>query len=218
MATDRREDLLVQAKAGNQDALITLLEEIAPEIRRRIASKLTSELRIDLDEDDVMQVTYMEAVMRLDRFTTGGVGEFISWLTRLAQNNIIDAQRAMNAAKRPSSGNRVGTNQHEGSTSMVALVEMLGVTSSTPSMHAAAGEAAMALERALATLPIDYQKCVRMYDLQSKTVAEVAAELGRSEGAVFMLRARAHDRLREAMGSESQFFSTPGTMPPPKKS
>ena len=103
MATDRREELLVQARAGNQDALITLLEEIAPEIRRRIASKLTSELRIDLDEDDVMQVTYMEAVMRLDRFTTGGVAEFISWLTRLAQNNIIDAQRAMNAAKRPSS-------------------------------------------------------------------------------------------------------------------
>ncbi|MDX2117209.1 MAG: sigma-70 family RNA polymerase sigma factor [Planctomycetota bacterium] len=214
MATDRREQLLVDAKSGNMDALIALLEEIGPEIRRRIAPKLTSDLRINLDEDDVMQVTYMEAISRLDRFTSGGVGEFISWLTRLAQNNIIDAQRAMSAAKRPSSANRVGTNQHEGSQSMVALVELLGVTSSTPSMHAAAGEAAMALERALATLPIDYQKCIRMYDLQNKTAAEVAAELGRSEGAVFMLRARAHDRLREAMGSESQYFSNPGTTPP----
>jgi len=55
-------------------------------------------------------------------------------------------------------------------------------------------------------LPPDYEKVVRLYDLQCKSAVEVAAELGRSEGAVYMLRARAHERLKQELGSSSQFF------------
>ena len=60
---------------------------------------------------------------------------------------------------------------------------------------------------ALGSLPGDYEKVVRMYDLEGRPIGEVAAELGRSEGAVYMLRARAHDRLREQMGPASKFFT-----------
>jgi DNA-directed RNA polymerase specialized sigma24 family protein len=38
-------------------------------------------------------------------------------------------------------------------------------------------------------------------------VEEVAKGLGRSKGAVHMLRARAYDRLKELLGSTSLFFS-----------
>jgi RNA polymerase sigma factor (sigma-70 family) len=65
------------------------------------------------------------------------------------------------------------------------------------------------MEGALRQLPPDYEKVIRLYDLAGKSPAEVAQEMGRSQGAVFMLRARAHDRLREVLGSSSQFFSTP---------
>jgi RNA polymerase sigma factor (sigma-70 family) len=81
------------------------------------------------------------------------------------------------------------------------------MTTTTPSRQAARREAVEILERTLAKLPTDYAKVVRLYDLECRPIAEVARELGRSEGAVYMLRARAHEWLRETMGTESQFFS-----------
>ena len=43
--------------------------------------------------------------------------------------------------------------------------------------------------------------------LKQAVRGNVAATLERSVGAVHMLRARAHDRLRELLGSESRFSS-----------
>jgi RNA polymerase sigma-70 factor (subfamily 1) len=207
------ETLLTNARAGDRAALVALLEALGPQVRQRIALKIPPTLRAQLDEDDVMQVTYLETVLRLDRFTGGGASGFLAWLSRLAENNLIDAVRAMESAKRPDPSKRVSTggggNHGE---SVVALVELLGATTSTPSRHAAKGEAARFLEAALITLPPDYQKVVRLYDLEGKAPKEVAVEMGRSQGAVFMIRARAHERLREALGGGggTRFFSTPG--------
>ena len=43
--------------------------------------------------------------------------------------------------------------------------------------------------------------------LEGADVGDVASELDRSQGAVYMLRARAHDRLKGILGSASQFWS-----------
>ena len=70
-------------------------------------------------------------------------------------------------------------------------------------------EAADAVESTLMQLPPDYATVIRMYDLQGRPIAEVAAEMNRSTGAVHMLRARAHDQLRCLLGTETDFFSHP---------
>lgn len=199
--------LLLKAKNGDQDALIQLLELLTPDLRRRITPKMQGPWRTILDEDDVLQVTFMEACTRLDRFTGGGASGFLAWLTKLADNNRIDAIRALEGAKRPGPSKRVGTPPGEDST--MALVELLGVTSTTPSRQAAKGELSRYIDLALATLPAEYEKVIRLYDLEGKEIGEVAEKLGRSEGAVYMLRARAHERLRDAMGPGSKFFSSP---------
>jgi DNA-directed RNA polymerase specialized sigma24 family protein len=125
----------------------------------------------------------------------------------MAENNLVDAVRAMESAKRPNPARRiVPSNRQE---SMVAFVEMLGASSTTPSRVVAKGEAAHHLDAALSSLPPDYEKVVRLYDLEGKGITEVCEAMGRSEGACWMLRARAHDRLREAMGPIGNFFSTP---------
>lgn len=197
--------LLKKAKGGDQGALMDLLEQAGPIVRARLAAKISGPWRAAIDEDDVMQVTYIEACMRLDHFTSGQSREFVAWLNRLAENNLIDAIRAMECAKRPNPTKKLSV--APGVDSMTTLVELLGVTYTTPSTQAARGEAAGILEDAIKGLPPDYETVIRMYDLQGKNVQEVAAELKRSEGAVFMLRARAHDRLRELLGSGSKFFS-----------
>lgn len=206
MTGDRtdQELLLDKARQGDREALVSLLTSIAPQIRRKLAGKITAPLRSSIDEDDVMQVTFLEACLSIRRFSTGGPGEFVAWLTRMAENNLIDAIRSIESGKRPDPRKRVRPTTREDS--YLGLVALLGATYSTPSLHAARGEVCSALELALRALPPDYEKVVRLYDLQCKTATEVAAELGRSEGAVYMLRARAHERLKEELGSSSQFF------------
>ena len=71
----------------------------------------------------------------------------------------------------------------------------------------ARGEARSALERGLDALPAPYRRVIEMYDLQARPIDDVASELGRSPGAVYMLRARAHDRLKEQLGTASRYLS-----------
>ena len=199
--------LLTKALKGDQPSLVALLEQLGPKVRARIDAKISGPLQSALDADDVMQVTYLEACLRLNRFRQGGAAGFLAWLSRLAENNLIDAVRALESAKRPGPSKRVvASSPHE---SMVAFVELLGATSTTPSRVVAKDEAARHLDQALGSLPPDYEKIVRLYDLEGKSITEAAAALGRSEGACWMLRARAHDRLREAVGPMGNFFSSP---------
>ncbi len=205
------DELLERARAGgagSADALTVVLQELGPLVRQRIAPKIGAQWRAVLDEDDVMQTTYLEAVLRLNKFTHGGAREFLAWLHRLAENNLIDAVRSLESAKRPDPRRRV-TVAAGAEDSAVALIDMLSTSgTSTPSRVFGRGEAAGLLDLALKRLPPDYEKVVRQYDLAGRSAGEVAKELGRSEGAIYMLRARAHDQLRELLGSDSKFFST----------
>ncbi|MEQ8770269.1 MAG: RNA polymerase sigma factor [Phycisphaerales bacterium] len=206
--SQEHEDLLAKALKGDRAALIDLLEAFGPMVRARIEPKIGAHLRPLIEADDIMQVTYMEAVTRLDSFTSGGAKGFLAWVTRIAENNLTDAARAADAAKRPDPRKRITGG--DANSSMIAMVEHLGMTVTTPSRAAATGEAVSALERTLARLPEIYAKVIRLYDLEQWPVDEVAEEIGRSEGAVYMLRARAHERLRDLLGSESQYFTKIG--------
>ncbi|MBU6413078.1 MAG: sigma-70 family RNA polymerase sigma factor [Planctomycetes bacterium] len=209
MTPEDQEILLMRARAGDIESLVTLLEVVGHDVRLRVASKVNPAWRALLDEDDVMQTTYLEAVTRFDRFTSGGAREFAAWLARLAENNLIDGIRALEAAKRPDPSKRV-SGKRSAEDSMSSLVTVLGVTLTTPSTHAARGEADDFIAKALEVLPEDYRRVIQLYDLGGKSATEVAAELKRSEGAIYMLRARAHEQLRDVLGRESRFFSTGG--------
>jgi RNA polymerase sigma factor (sigma-70 family) len=153
-----------------------------------------------------MQTTYLEAVTRFDKFNQGSSREFLAWLWRLAENNLIDGVRALEAAKRPDPSKRVTGKSAEGD-SMSSLVTVLGVTFTTPSINVARSEAGDHLMMVVEQLPDVYRRVVKLYDLENKSIEEVAAEVGRSQGAVYMLRARAHEQLKELLGRESRYFS-----------
>ncbi len=198
-------DLVARAIRGDSEALTELLEQEGPIVRQRLEAKIGIAWRSVLDADDVMQVSYMEAFLQVNRFQPAGPGAFRAWLAQIAENNMRDAIKSLERAKRPDPRKRV--HGPPGEESFVALVEVLGATNSTPSKHAARGEVKTAIDAALAKMPADYSRVITLYDLECRSAQEVAAVMGRSTGAIFMLRARAHDRLREVLGSSSQFFS-----------
>ncbi len=195
------DELVAKATHGDAEALRALLEHHGLSIRNEL--KISPKWNGVVDADDVMQVTYLEAFMRILDFQAAGTDAFRSWLRRIAENNLRDAIKGLERQKRPQ--NRV--NGPPGAESYVALVDQLAGTTTTPSRHAAAHEFQEIVEAALKDLPQDYEKVLRLYELEGRPGREVAAAMGRSPGAVKMLLARARDRLREALGSRSRFFS-----------
>ncbi len=197
-------ELLSAAAAGDAEALRTLLKRHGRKARNAIRGKIGPQWQSVLDADDVMQVTYLEVFLHIEQVEAANTGMFVNWLKRIAENALRDAIKALARKKRPQPAHRV--HAPAGNDSYVALIDQLAVTAATPSLHAARGEARSVLSIVIDRLPPDYCKVVRMYDLEGRSPAGVAESIGRSVGAVHMLRARAHDRLRELLGSESQFF------------
>lgn len=195
--------LLTRAVAGDADALSVLLRRHGPAAQARLA--IAPQWRSMLEPEDVMQVTYLEAFMQIDRFDPARGTPFEAWLSHIAQNNLRDAVRGLSRLKQPQPKDRVHASP--GLDSYTGLLDAIGVTTTTPSRVAAAAEAESAIESALAALPDDYAAVIRLYDLEGRAIGDVAAAVKRSPGAVHMLRARAHDRLRERLGGESRFFS-----------
>lgn len=199
--------LLEQAVAGDQRALSQLLTSCGPSIRLKLSAAIGADYRSIVDEDDVLQVTYLEAFLRIKKFQPKGMPAFVAWLRRIAENNLQDAIKGLTRSKRPDP--RKQARQATTDDSAVALFELVGVDSFTPSRDAAGHERRTLLERAMEQLPPDYGQALKMYDLEGRPVADVAGAMGRTPGAVFMLRARALDRLREILPTFSAMYSRP---------
>jgi len=189
---------------GDVDAMTELLNEWAPEVERSLS--ISREWRSVLEPADVMQVTYLEAFMQIGQYDPERSEPFRAWLQRIAENNLRDAIRGLTRQKRPQPSDRVTL--PAGADSSMELFAQLGVTTTTPSRYATREERVSRLNAALDALPDDYSRVVRLYDLQALPIAEVARQMGRSSGAVHMLRARAHDRLRSLLGPETGWFSS----------
>jgi RNA polymerase sigma-70 factor (subfamily 1) len=196
--------LLNAAATGDARALAELLHRIGPAVRRHLL--ISPVWQGMLDAADVMQVTYLEAFLRVAQLRAHTTQGFVAWLTRLAQNNLRDAVRELERQKRPDPRRRRRRGRADDSASTL-LNQLCGTTARTPSRSAARHESQRALETALSQLPPAYAQVVRLHDLEGQPVVEVAQALGRSAGAVYMLRARALERLRKLLGSESRFFS-----------
>ncbi len=202
---DPADKLVERAVKGDQDALSELLGQHSGEVRRHIAHSIGKAFQSVLDQDDVMQVTFLEAFDHIHLLNNRTIAGFTAWMRRIADNNLRDAIRSLEADKRPDPRKRA--TPARSATTSAAFIDMLGMTNTTPSRVAARDEAETALEKALRELPADYATVIKMYDLQGHSVEEVAATLKKSNGAVYMMRARAHDRMRDLMGSPSQFYS-----------
>ncbi len=196
------DDLVRKAIAG--DGLAKLLELYGPSVRQDVVKRIPRRWRALLSDDDVMQQTYVDAFQSIGRFLPQGDGSFARWLDTLARCNLRDAIKMLEAQKRGGGRRRVDLRATD--QSVATLLEELAGMGSTPSQHVAKVEAIVDLEGAIRALPLTYRSVVRLYDIECKPIDEVAEALGRSPGAVYMLRSRAHDRLRETLGRTSKYF------------
>lgn len=196
--------LVARAVSGDEAALSTLLEAHHDALGTRIVPQIGRRFRSALGVEDVLQVTYLEAFLRIGQFDPDAGTSFLNWLTRMAENNLRDSIRELDRQKRPPRSRQIDT--HIGEDSYATLWASIPGTQTPPGQRAGRDEIRVLLEAAIAELPPDYATVVRLCDLDGCSGAEAAEAIGKSRGAVYMMRLRARDRLAEILGTSSKFF------------
>ncbi len=198
-------NLVDRARAGDRVALGDLLQQHGPKIRRILRGAIPKRWQALLSIDDVLQQTYLDAFLDIGDFAGSRPEAFEGWLSTMARRNLHDAIRMLSAEKR--GGDRTRLTQAMSDESFVSLFELTGGTQSSPSRTARKGEIRTFIQDALYRLPPDYRQAVVLFELEGLGAERVAEVLNRSTGAVYMLRARALDRLASILGPASKYLS-----------
>jgi RNA polymerase sigma factor (sigma-70 family) len=200
--------LLARACEGDHDALAALVQAHDPAVRAAIQRRFPQRWQALLSVDDVLQETYVDALLAIRRFRPASDRAFGAWLRKLAEHNLIEVIRALETSKRDGQVRRNHAAAHGDSVDSLYSELARGVASGSPSRHLARADRDRVLNQALERLPEDYRKIVRQYDLNGRPMHAIAAEIGRSVGAVHLMRVRALARLRLVLNANLTDFQS----------
>ncbi len=175
------------------------LEEYRDYLRILTRVQLGSQWRGGLDPSDLVQQTLLEAYRRRDQFRGQGGPAQGAWLRAILARNVADAIRAQGRQKRDV--NRQRSLEAELEASSARLGAWLAAEQSTPSEQAVRHEQAVVLANALAQLPRLQREALVLHYWQDCSLAEIAAQLDRSTGAVAGLLKRGLRQLRALLAN-----------------
>lgn len=170
--------MVEQAREGDPEAFGALFDHYHPKIYRFVYYRTGS---VQLAED-LSSEAFVRALRNISKFTWQGK-DFGAWLTTIARNLITDHfKSARSRLEHPTEDSWVLDSSTEGPEGAV----LASLTNET-------------LLEAVRTLPEEQQTCIVMRFLQGFSIAEVAASLDRSEGAVKQLQLRAIRNLAKRL-------------------
>lgn len=138
-----------RAVAGDAAALEGLLRALAPDLLSEI--DIQPVWHRNLDPDDILQVSSLEAFLRIESLREPTPAAFRAWLKRIVANNPRDAIRGLQRDKRPDPRERV-TRGAAGESARTLLAALTG-TCATPSAPAILTEDVERLRGAIRALP-----------------------------------------------------------------
>ena len=170
-----------QDRARFADVYERYFELVYAYVARRVRDRAAAE--------DLTSEVFRKALANIDRFKWTGA-PFGAWLLRIAANLIAD--RAKRNARENARQNVSGDEP------AVAVESAREATPAAASQQVQLEDAERRawVIRMVDELPDDQRRVVRMRFAEEKSINEIAAELGRSEGAVKQLQFRAFQSLR----------------------
>ena len=153
-----------------------------------------------LDISGVVQQTLLEAHQNMAQCRGQSDDQRTNWLRKILANNLTDEIRRLGAACRDVS-REVSLDVALGDSSC-RLQPCLTGDESSPSQKLNREEQLLRMADALARLPDDQRRAVELHHLKGCPLAEVAADMGRSKGAVASLVFRGLGKLRNILESE----------------
>lgn len=151
--------------------------------------------------EDLTSEVFRKALANLPRFKWTGA-PFGAWLLRIASNLIADRSKRVATEHRVSvEGRSSSPTVREGA---ATLMPRGSVTAQTQQTDLEVAERSARVIRLVDELPEDQRRVIRMRFAEEKSIGGIAAELGRTEGAVKQLQFRALKTLRTQLGKSDE--------------
>ena len=193
----KTQELITLAKDGDESALGQLCGVYAERVRWMVRFRMSKELRSKLESMDLVQDVLIHALGGLGDFTYKNEGDFVRWLSKIAENALRDSLDKLHADKRdiykelplddygPSTGGRV-----------LGAAGPLDTT--TPSVIMSRKEDLAKLEKAIDELKPEYREVIVLTKIEGLSYGQIGSRLGKSADAVRMLVSRAMAALTTA--------------------
>ena len=186
---------IAAAREGREGAADELFEGYRNYLRFLARDGVGGALRPKVDASDVVQDVLIRARDRFAQFRGETEPQLLGWLRQILARRIVDLARQHKVG-----GGRGVIQEHsleevlyESSQTFGRLLELSGTSAS---QHAVRREDAAQVADALARLDPDQQEVITLRTMKDMRWSDVAAQMGRSEGAVQMLWFRALKKLR----------------------
>ncbi|RYZ18057.1 MAG: sigma-70 family RNA polymerase sigma factor [Myxococcaceae bacterium] len=184
------EDLIHRARMGEPGALEILLERCQPALEKWSSKEAGPGLPGGARASDVAQESSLRAFTKFATFHGQSEGEWTNWLRRIVSSRAVQFVRDAQAQKRD--GGELLSLEEEVPPTTVA-------TGQSPSQISSQQEEWRRLLSNFYALPDDQRDALSLFHLKELTVAEVAARMERSPGAIESLMQRGLRALRARM-------------------
>ncbi len=166
-----------------------------------IERQLGAALRRKIEVEDVFQEVSAEALRALPEADLTDRDPF-GWLCQIAERRIIDAHRRFFGAQKRDAGREVPLGSPGGDTQHAAIIDLLVASMTSASQIVSRNEREVKLYSGLASLPEEQREALRMRYLEGLPSKEIAARLGKTDGAVRVMLTRALGRLQQLLGPD----------------
>lgn len=192
-------ELVALAKNGDKSALNQLYRVYMERVRWMLRLRMSKELRSKLESMDLVQDTFIHALNGLDDFTYKNEGDFLRWLSKIAENELRGSLKKLHADKRDI--RKEVQLDNYGLTTTGGVVGTPGpIQATTPSVIMSRKEDLDKLEKAIDDLKPEYKKVIVLAKIDGLSYKEIGERLGKSVDAVGMLLSRAIVALTIAFG------------------
>lgn len=193
----KTQHLLILAKEGDKTALNQLYSVYAERVRWMVHFRMSSELRSQLESMDLVQNTLINAFNALKNFTYTNEGDFVRWLSKIAENELRGSLKKLHADKRDIR-KEVRLDNYGPATTTGFVGTPQPIQATTPSVIMSKKEDLDKLTKAMDELKPDYRQAIILTKIDGLSYEEIGIRLDKSPDAVRMLATRAMVALAAA--------------------
>jgi len=178
--------LVALAKNGDESALDRLCKVYGPRVLWLVRFRMGKELRSKLESVDLVQDVLISALKDLGDFTYKTEGDFVRWLSRIAENRLRDHLDKLHADKRDIR-KEVRLDNYRPTTGAGFVGTPGPIEATTPSVIMSKKEDLDKLEKAIDELKPEYREVIVLTKIEGLSYKEIGKRLSKSPDAVRML-------------------------------
>lgn len=189
--------LVTLAKSGDKLAIEKLYEIYSERILRIVRLRMGNKLRSKMQSMDIVQEALFSSFRDMKNFVYKNEGDFLRWLSSIAENKIRDHLRKLGSSGRDISKEiPLDDSSPSKNDSFVPGIEPTDTT--TPSKIISRKEEHEKLEKAMQRLNPEYREVILLAEIEGLSYKQIGEKIGKSPDAARMLLARALNALSKA--------------------